>query len=223
MSSTDHPATCRCHACACCQEENDHYGCAECRATKGCPEDCECPLCSLCFPEDEDFDEMCDKVDELRAIIAALTKEKDAAWAAYRRVKGREAGGAKAAPAPAPKKAAAGGGGRPAIPPAVLPKPASQPRAEDFPVEIDPHRCQCRIGASKIEGFTPAVYAPGQCRNKPAAGSDICERHQRIQEGMADGNMKKAIHWFNRLSEPVPEWSHMIGTTWFNHKAKWSE
>jgi hypothetical protein len=220
MSSINHPPTCRCHACACCQEEDDHHCCAECRAIKGCPEDCECPGCSILLTKDEDFEENSERINELLETIKALTKEKDEAWAAYRRVKAREAAGGGAAPV---KKAAAVA--KKPAPVKFIPKPASAPTAEDYEVEIDETLCICRTcrTGETVPGYTPTVFVPLQCPNKRERGSDLCKTHQRIFEKMAEGDMAATKKWHNRLGEEVPGWSHIIGSKWFHDKAKWTE
>jgi hypothetical protein len=78
----------------------------------------------------------------------------------------------------------------------------------------DGTRCVGRRMIAPDRRWSPMIYTTGQCKKAPVAGSDLCETCRRRE---AKGTY--ADDWNGRITGPVPDDSHTIGSLWFTTTA----
>ena len=97
------------------------------------------------------------------------------------------------------------------------------PTADDYRLtvhDINPDLCMGRRITYEDVRWSPHVFGEGQCKNKPAAGDDLCPTCRRRLEKYA-ANPKPGA-WTGRVTEEPEGWLHMLGTAWAEHKQpKW--
>lgn len=85
---------------------------------------------------------------------------------------------------------------------------------------ISPSLCQARKVNDKefIPGTEPnKVYAEIQCTRKKATGSDFCKFCGATEEKWRTGGQKEK-KWAGRVTEPVPDHIHVVGSAWYKQK-----
>lgn len=164
--------------------------------------------------------------DELKAVKAAEKAAAKAATEAYKAELAAEKEAAKAAKAAEKEAKAAAKLARTAATVAFVPeflRYETQPPMEAYhpclATGADMTLCLGRRTDSNHEDrrWTPSVYGAYQCRNKPVAGSDLCET--------CVGHEAKGTHrdgWNGRVTEELPADSHCAGSAWTKAKAKWT-
>lgn len=94
-----------------------------------------------------------------------------------------------------------------------------KPDEDDYrltPHDVDHDTCLGRRmdegEKSKDTRWSPAVYREYQCGKPVAEGCDLCplciKREEKYLAKPAPGN------WVGRVTEDVPGWAHILGTTW---------
>jgi hypothetical protein len=95
-----------------------------------------------------------------------------------------------------------------------------QQSEQSFRVQtIDKKLCVARkIDKTHIPGTENAkIYAERQCNKKPATGSKLCKTCQSMDE-KAKASGKDKTSWLGRLSDPIPDHLHIIGSKWYKTK-----